>query len=81
MQSKLHVVYNINQYNIALSFADDKRCWYSSNFSLPYGHANHEYYTLFPPAEHDDDGAGQAMQTDEEILNELFPPPPKKQCK
>jgi len=81
MQSKLHVVYNINQYKIALSFADDKRCWYSSNFSLPYGHANHEYYTLFPPAEHDDDGAGQAMQTDEEIMNELFPPPPKKQCK
>ena len=72
MQSQLHVVYNVDQYKIALSFADDKRCWHSSNFSLPYGHIGNDYFAVFPPAEEIDEQT--RMQTDEEIIDELFPP-------
>jgi hypothetical protein len=71
MQSRSHVMYNISQYKIALSFADDKRCWHSSNFSLPYGHKDNDYYMTFPP--HDEQDLNH-IQTDEEIVNELFPP-------
>ena len=38
MQSQGHVVYNVESQKIALSYADDKRAWYSNNLSLPYGH-------------------------------------------
>ena len=38
MQSIGHVIYNVEHHKIALSYADDKRAWYSNNFSLPYGH-------------------------------------------
>jgi hypothetical protein len=65
-------VYNVDQYKIALSFADDKRCWHSSNFSLPYGYIGNDYFAVFPPAEEIDEQT--RMQTDEEIIDELFPP-------
>src|SRR5271156_3898948 len=49
MQSISHTVYNIEQHKIALSYADDKRAWFSNNFSLPYGHFEVEYYNKHPP--------------------------------
>ena len=75
MQPKLHVVYNVNQYKIALSFSDDKRCWYSNNFSLPYGHVANDYYTVFPPD--DEDIIHRTVQSNEDIVDELFPPTAK----
>jgi hypothetical protein len=38
MQSFNHVIFNVTQSKIALSFMDNKRCWLSPNESLPYGH-------------------------------------------
>ena len=49
MQSIGHVVYNVEHHKIALSYADDKRAWYSNNFSLPYGHWLDKWYEMHPP--------------------------------
>jgi hypothetical protein len=38
MQSYNHVIYNIKQRKIALSFFENKRGWLDDNNSLPYGH-------------------------------------------
>ena len=38
MQSFNHVIFNITQAKVALSFMDNKRAWLSANDSLPYGH-------------------------------------------
>ena len=38
MQSYNHVIYNIKQNKIALSFFENKRAWVDDNESLPYGH-------------------------------------------
>ena len=38
MQSFNHVIHNITQNKIALSFFENKRAWVDSNFSYPYGH-------------------------------------------
>ena len=49
MQSIKHVVYNVDHIKIALSYADDKRAWFSNNFSLPYGHKDTAHYESNPP--------------------------------
>ncbi len=49
MQSIGHVVYNVEHHKIALSYADDKRAWFSNNFSLPYGHFACEWFNTHPP--------------------------------
>ena len=58
MQSIGHVMYNVEHQKIALSYADDKRAWYSNNFSLPYGHCDDKWYKAHPPLDiqQDDDG-------------------------
>ena len=38
MQSFKHVIFNINQDKVALSFFENKRAWTGDNESLPYGH-------------------------------------------
>jgi hypothetical protein len=38
MQSFNHIIYNIKQRKIALSFFENKRGWLDGNTSLPYGH-------------------------------------------
>jgi hypothetical protein len=38
MQSYNHVIFNITQSKVALSFRDNKRYWLTPNYSLPYGH-------------------------------------------
>jgi hypothetical protein len=38
MQSFKHVIFNVTQNKIALSFFENKRAWVGKNFSLPYGH-------------------------------------------
>src|SRR3981189_2728894 len=49
MQLISHIVYNVEQHKIALSYADDKRAWFSNNFSLPYGHFQTAHYNTHPP--------------------------------
>jgi hypothetical protein len=44
MQSFKHVIYNISQTKIALSFFENKRAWVGKNFSLPYGHHKVKFY-------------------------------------
>src|SRR5580693_3907151 len=53
MQSQGHVVYNVEHQKIALTYADDKRAWYSNNFSLPYGHYDDVWFNAFPPGDHE----------------------------
>ena len=48
MQSIKHVMHNVEQTKIALSYADDKRAWYSKNYSLPYGHFFGKWYNDNP---------------------------------
>ena len=55
MQSIKHIIYNVNQYKIALSYANDKRAWFSNNFSLPYGHWLLENFENNPPTDVDID--------------------------
>ena len=57
MQTIKHVVYNVEQRKIALSYADDKRAWYSDNFSLPYGYCDAKLYNNINHDDDDDDGA------------------------
>ena len=38
MQSNKHIIYNISQDKIALSFFENKRAWVDDNHSFPYGH-------------------------------------------
>src|SRR5271163_3390731 len=49
MQSIGHVVYNVEHQKVALSYADDKRAWYSNNYSLRYVHRGHEWCKAHPP--------------------------------
>ena len=45
IQSKNHQVSTVNHRKRGRSFWEDKRCWLSKNFSLPYGH----YMLNLPP--------------------------------
>ena len=45
IQSKDHHVSTVNHHKRGRSFWEDKRCWVSKNFSLPYGH----YMLDLPP--------------------------------
>src|SRR5277367_2007764 len=38
MQSFKHIIFNMKQLKIALSFFENKRAWVSDNESYPYGH-------------------------------------------
>ena len=38
MQSFNHVIFNVTQAKVALSFMDNKRAWVAPNDSLPFGH-------------------------------------------
>jgi hypothetical protein len=38
IQSFNHVIYNVQQEKIALSFFENKRAWTGNNYSVPYGH-------------------------------------------
>ena len=44
MQSFNHVIFNITQAKVALSFMDNKRAWITHNDSLPYGHYKLRWY-------------------------------------
>ena len=71
MQSIKHIVYNVNQYKIALSYADDKRAWFSNNFSLPYGHWLSEHFENNPPTDVDIDMTTKP-RTIEQLYNEIY---------
>jgi hypothetical protein len=83
MQSQGHVVYNVEHQKIALSYADDKRAWYSNNFSLPYGHYDDVWFNAFPPGDHelnsvnDDEDEDEINDDDGEDDNEEGEPPAK----
>jgi hypothetical protein len=78
MQSISHVIYNVEQHKIALSYADDKRAWFSNNFSLPYGHYQTAHYNMHSP----DDVRIVPSTPPEEILalDVDVPLKVKKQC-
>ena len=83
MQSISHTVYNVEMHKIALSYADDKRAWFSNNFSLPYGHFQTAHYNTHPP----DDvlipqpaAAAQIRTTPTSDHDNQTPPPPSSSC-
>ena len=83
MQSISHTVYNVEMHKIALSYADDKRAWFSNNFSLPYGHFQTAHYNTHPP----DDvlipqpaAAAQIRTTPTSDHGNQTPPPPSSSC-
>src|SRR5438552_6444835 len=69
MQSVLHVVYNVEQYKIALSYGDDKRAWFSNNFSLPYGHWLSQHFNDNPPD--DADVESSVPRTIDQLYDEI----------
>ena len=60
-------MYNVEHQKIALSYAEDKRAWYSNNFSLPYGHYDNVWLNTFPPGDHELNGIND---DDDEDANE-----------
>ena len=69
MQSIMHIVYNVNQHKIALSYADDKRAWFSNNFSLPYGHWLFNHFNTNPP---DDADCPTVSRDTEQLYDEIY---------